>query len=605
MGYVDSTPSGIASSEMKRAYKAALDEGVCYGVNGDSGNDKAEVIKNMWLKNGVLTSRKKLADTGLMLDGDGIHSGISCFGYEFFHCGNAVYAVGDGKCVKINGDMSDKNSFFVEFSGKLYFYCDKAVYSIGKDLSVKEELPYCPLYSSSCLKGSGNAPKREDFVPNILAPCCSVTYSGSLNDSDYRFYFPNNMDKTRIFDIYVDGKLVDKSLYTYDEDAFVLPGELYPGENKLVSVHYFATGNDFDKCGIITDCKAAVVYGGNTSDGTMVIAAGNPDYPGRYFISELADPLSFKEDSYGVAGNGNEDITAFSKQHSELIIFTENTVNRMKYNYSSETGGYFSVHTINSDIGCDVSKSVAVVDNRTVFANSKKGIFILDSTDGFDVLNIMRISGNITDADKNSGYFSADPDERLHGCAAVYDGKYMLLCGDSVFIWDFGNSPYVSSSDYVKAEKKLTWFEFDGFDGSERLFSANDELYVIKKNGDGVLSVYGFASVGEECRYIYRSGNSGLSYPFSEKYVTWLMLGLKCAWDTGISIDFYADGELYCSDRAHVRSGKDGHSVYCVKIPKHACRRFAFEIRCDSSDTGFTGIEFGYLLRKDMKNYRL
>ena len=603
MWYVDSTPSGFSSSEKKYAYKAALDEGVCYGEDSASSADvKASEIKNMWLKNGVLTGRKQLSDLGFAFDGTGVHSSIFCFGHEIIHGGSSLYGINGDGCTEMKSGLPDKNSFFAEFSGKLYFYCDKAVYIIGEDLSVTEIIPYCPVYSTSCIKGSGHASKSADFVPNILAPSCRVYYGESVADTDYKFCFPDIMDMTRIFEVYIKDELLDKSLYTYDDRAFYLTKELYPGENKLVSVHFFGKGDDFKDCGIITGCSASAVYGGNTSDGTMVIAAGNPEYPGRYFFSELANPLSFKADMYGVAGDGSESITAFSKQHSDLIVFTAGSVNRMRYNYSSETGGYFSVHMINSDIGCDVSESVASVDNRTVFANSKRGVFIVDSTDNFDFMNIMRISGNITDSDRKKGYFAIDDLDRKKGYAAVYDGKYMLLCGDSVFIWDYGNSPYVSSADYIKAEKKLTWFEFDGFSGSEMIFYVSDELYAVKKTKDGVLSLYGLKDEGEKCLYVYKSGNSGLSYPFDDKYVTGFTLGIKCAKGADIGLNFFADGRRYYSAKAFVRPESDGCAVYSVRLPKCSCKRFAFEITGEYAGLGFTGVSFNYMIRKNMRN---
>ena len=87
--------------------------------------------------------------------------------------------------------------------------------------------------------------------------------------------------------------------------------------------------------------------------------------------------------------------------------------------------------------------------------------------------------------------------------------------------------------------------------------------------------------------------------------MTGFNLGIKSDSVTEICVDFYADGRKYYSDKAFLKPGMDGCAVYRVRIPKYSCGRFAFEIKCDLPDVGFTGIEFGYLLRKDMKNYKI
>lgn len=606
MGYVDSAPTAVSSSDVRRAYKASLDEGVCYGLGKAVGNDKAELIKNMWLKNGVLTSRDRLAALEFMLGDGKVHSVISAFGREFIHVSSSLYTADEDGFAELYSGVPDKDGLFVEFSGKLYLFCGTYVFSVDKELKVTEEFPYCPVYSRLCFPDNGSINRRdEEFVPNILAPACRIYYGGTLNSAENRFSFPKIMDKSRPYRIYVAEVLIDASLYTVDENSFYLPNDIYTGTVSDISIECYVNHSDFDVCGTVSGCTCAVTYGGNTHEGTRVFVAGNPEYTGRYFFSEPGEPLSFKEDMSGVVSSGNEDITAFSKQHSDLLLFTENTVSRMRYNYTSEGGGYFSVHVINSDIGCDMPESVEAVENRTVFACSKSGIYIVDSTDSFDLLNILPISANITDDSGENGFFSVSQSDRKKGTALCADGKYMLLCGDKVFIWDYGVSPYVSSSNYAKAQSGLAWFEFDGFEGVEAFFRKGGRFYALKRGSDGILSAYEMKSDGKKCVYAYRSGTSMLDSPFNYKYAIFFNAGFRLDKSISVKVRFYGDGCLYAEHSARLAPGKDGLARLSVKIPKYACRSFAFEIGVTDSGTGITDVGFDYIIKKKTENYMI
>lgn len=607
MGYIDVGLPDISSSNIKTAFKSVCDEGVDYSTDGLASEDtKAAIVKNMWLKNGVLTSRKLLEDTGFALDGDAVHAKIFCFGYEIIHAGTRLYAVNNDTCKELFSGLPDKDSFFVEFSGKLYLYCEYYLISVDRELKATEEMQYAPTFDADCDKGYGIVSMIKGFEPNHLAPIIKVYYTKENGGTDGIYRFPQNRDASRKFYFFVNDELLDEKYYTFDEQSVYIDREIAKQVGNVYSIVYYSVVNDdyavFKKCSAIGGCKVGTAYGGGTIEGTRVICAGNPDFPGRYFCSELANPLWFKADSGGNAGNGTEDITAFSKQYSDLLIFTESTVNRMKYNYTSDNGGYFSVHTINSAVGCDMPGSVRSVENRTVFANSSEGIFIVDSTDNFDLLNILPISRNITDSDGVNGFFSVSEEERLPADSALHDSKYMLKMGDKVFIWDYGNSPYVSSSDYAKAARKLTWFEFDGFSGVDRIFSLGDSFFAVKKNKDGVLSVFAFSENGEKCRFIYRSASSNLSYPFHEKNVLVFRFDCKSKKNTSSYISFFADGKLFAKIKAELNPDKDGYAEFFARIPKYSARHFAFEIENADPDTGIMNIGFDYVLCKSNKH---
>lgn len=275
----------------------------------------------------------------------------------------------------------------------------------------------------------------------------------------------------------------------------------------------------------------------------------------------------------------------------------------MRYNYTSENGGYFSVHMINSSIGCDMPGSAVCVDNRTVFAHSAKGVYIVDSMDNFDALNILPVSRNITDASGENGFFSVDEELRKAGNITLFDGKLLLHMGDKVFIWDYTASAYVSSSDYAKAESRLTWFEFDGFSDVKLIFSSDNAFYALKNAGKDGLSVYTFADTGEMCKYIYRSTNSGLSYPFNDKYVLNFRFEAKTQKKTNIGISLIADGKRYAEINVHLVPDKDGYAYSYIRLPKYSGRHFAFEIVSDTPDVGILNVGFDYIIKKSIKEF--
>lgn len=325
--------------------------------------------------------------------------------------------------------------------------------------------------------------------------------------------------------------------------------------------------------------------------------SGNNEYPGIYFYSDPSDPLKFNRDMRGVLSS-TENITAFSKQYSDLLIFTDNSVSRMRYNFTSDSGGYFSVHLINSQIGCDVPKSVCTVENRTVFANSDKGVFIVDSTDSFDVLNIMSISKNIVDHNGEKGYFAVEGHKRKNAVAQVSDGKYMLSCKGVIFVWDFGISGYVSSSNYRKIERELSWFELEDPTQAELIFRLSDNYYGICKDENGANRLYKAKNEESELEYVYKSDGSYLSSPFDYKYVHAFYVCLDSHKSTELQVTFIADGKPYYTVRKTAVPHDDAGAFVHFTVPKYICKSFGFEIRLFDCNVGISNLGFDYIVRR-------
>ena len=609
MGYVAHSIPSYKSTAEKAALLYSIDGGVNYSTDGLLIADgQASVCKNMWLKNGIITSRPEFADVldGL-LDGGDVHSTYYFEDNMIIHCGTKLYSVGKGgKVSELLSGLPDSHSVPIEFSGLLYIYCEIHIFSVDRTLKAEEKMPYAPLYREKIHKSGDKNPGGTlvtTFEANVFAPYISITYSSSYDSTGIYlkdYYFPYDFDKTKRFEIFYKGEKLTESQYIYDDEGFDLKG-VKPKESGDIKLSYFTTDEKICKKANMSGYTTGTAFGGGTLEGTRVILAGNPALPGKYFSSELADGLYFKENSGGTIGAGAENITAFSRQHGYLLIFTENTVSRMNYNYTSENGGYFSVHTINSTLGCDAPESVAVIDNRTVFVNSSGGVYIVDTLENYDMLNIVPISRNITDESRSRGLFALSEEQLKKSVCCLYERKYMLLAGDKIFIWDYGQIPYTSSSDYAKAEKRLVWFEFDAVPDTVSVMAVKSDLFTVKRTEEntGILQMLNVsANKLPSTEYELRTKSMDMNAPHTQKVLKAFNFECKTQRETDVEILFYADGEKYYSIKQHVVPDKDGCAVVFSKLPGHVLERFSFCIKCATPDTGIFNIELNYITTK-------
>lgn len=501
------------------------------------------------------------------------------------HAGNSLYAYNSlqNTFLLVSAVLPDKKSIMCHFLSKLYIYCDTHVYSLDSSLTLTEEFPDAPLMYDTIPCSSPNPDRIIKGVPyNMIAPVIKVTY-GATTLSE--FTFPLTCDSSRPIKVWVDDEEVDSSHFTYNENCFRISG--LGNEAKRLGVAYFLKNHDdidfkYDLC----NCTLTCAYGGNANGGTRMFFTGNPDFKGRYYKSMLMNPLYVGEDEYEIIGNGCEDITALKKMYGNLMIFTENTVFRMSYNLTDD-GAAFSIKELNSGIGCDCPGSVQLIDNRLVFANSRRGIFIIDSTGEADEQNIKPISGNILKG-RQRGLLDMDRETLKKSHSIDYDRKYMLLAGDRMYIWNYDRAPFSEYGNYSKAQQKLEWYIYDGIYG--------DELY----NLNGKLTLFDYENV---CFYIFEKQSSDIQSSFmksgrmdfsaltSPKFVTDMEFIISGAAEAEIFLSLYGDGVKYFESSFSPDNGK--RSLIKLKLPQKMLYDFGFEI---AGKGGFEieGITVGY-----------
>lgn len=461
MGYVFHTPPSVSASGTRSLLLYSADGGVDYAAHGLSNGEKNDRAQNLWLSGGIITSRPAFAEIGDTLPGVR-HMAKEFCGAVLLHIGTVLYKFQNAAAVTVLSGLPDQKSVPVEFSGKLYLYCGGHIYCVDRTLAAKEVYPYAPLYAEGRQSDMTSGNLVSDFKPNRLAPYVSVTFQSERHvNGSYGYKFPADMDKTRHFDVYFEDRLVEEAELIVEETRFSFKTLEQTKENS-VKLCYYSTASAAACDDALFACTVGVAFGGGTVTGTRVFLAGNPDARGVYYMSALGDPLAFYEGEGGSLGESAGGITAFSRQSGDLLIFTDCSVSRMSYQYQAEGGGYFSTKTIHTGIGCDMPESVALAGNRTVFAHSTRGVYLVDSVALFDRMNVVPISHNIHGEGK--GFFAQCAAKRLAASACVYDRKYLLCMGDTAFVWDFGAADY-TGSDPGKAEKKLVWTEFNGLDG--------------------------------------------------------------------------------------------------------------------------------------------
>ena len=589
MGYVFHTPPSLSSSGTRSLLLYSADSGVDYAARGLSDGEKNDAAQNLWLVGGIPTSRPAFEAQGDALEG-AFHLAKEFCGVTLLHIGTVLYSLKERTVSVLLSGLPDEKGIPIEFAGSLYLYYPKRIFLVDRTLAAKEIYANAPTYASGRLGDVTTGHFVSGFKPNLLAPAYVAVEFESQRSGGYKF--PSDMNKKRHFDVYFEGKLVDPSEYTVESTRFYF-NTLTQTEANSVRLCYYSNAISEDISEVLSGCTVGTAFGGGTLEGTRVFLAGNPAHPGVYYMSEIGDPLTFYEGSCGTLGESVGSITAFSKQSGDLLIFTESTVSRMSYHYSSGDGGYFSTKTIHASLGCDMPESVALAGNRTVFANST-GIYLVDSVELFDRMNLVSLSHNITDPEGKKGYLSHTAEQKKKARCAVFDRKYLLCVGNTAYVWDFGKADY-SGSDPSKAEKRLVFTEFDGME-TLRFLVSGETLAALTETETGCTLL--MPQADGEVDFMLDSGGMDLGTAHVRKEVLSFAAECKCEHKTPLWLDFYADGQMYFRERVMAEPGKDGLARVYVTLPRYGLERFRFVISGKDAAVGLLNLRVDYRVLK-------
>lgn len=491
------TKGGYSSASEIRLGIPAPDGGVYFcGSSLFLPDGKCPDMMNMWSVGGVLKTRpgqshpyesfalpefgegeESFTQTDVSAAAESFHSAASrsFYGSAVYHCGRFILAF-DGKSAPrvIYGNAPDCKSFFCEIGSVLYLYTsDEHLLSVDKGFAVKVCEPYVPTVMTDATTSLSSFKTNEDF--NLLSRKITVEYVSFSNQRALRLPYP--ADTAAGFTLIRDGEYEVTSA-SFDGEGFIsIPGTLTG--DKLALTYTVKADSEVCRTGMVFGCTFAESYGGTTIEGTRIFLSGNPDFPGYYLRSELLNPFYFKSTAYDIIGNGNDRVTAFSKQYGGLIVFTERSIAKIVYAFD-ENGADFTVREINSRIGCDMPGSVALIDNRTVFANRSGGVYVIDTTDNSDEMNVVPISECIL-GDGARGLRSESEADSAACVSIDSGGKYFLFVGTHAYVWDYTATPYYSGISMREFGKRFAWYVF-GSMGITAVFELGGELWFIKKD---------------------------------------------------------------------------------------------------------------------------
>lgn len=257
------------------------------------------------------------------------------------------------------------------------------------------------------------------------------------------------------------------------------------GQNNLRVTYSVVDEEDF--YGKLMDCDIAEVYGG--TQGLCVVMAGCTAQANAYFWSGNTnvgmDIGYFPVEHYNLADDASNPITAFGKQQNLLVIFQQRCVGRSTLGTAEIDGRTFitmNYETINPYIGCDLPKSVQLVENNLVFANSRRGVMVIKDTSSAHENNILNLSRNI-EAPVTAKGLLHDLQSNPNDVCSIDDGRrYWLYANRHVWLWDYSLSTTLADA------RKQAWFLFDGINPGA--WFGQNEGHVCYLGRDGYLRLF-------------------------------------------------------------------------------------------------------------------
>lgn len=547
---------------------------------------------NMIYRGNMLRTRfgKESVSTDVIPEGK-LHSSLPglFFGKYIFHVENGIYAFDGVKTERLSADVPSCASFMLVMEKKLYIFFECArIFIVDKDMVVSEHM----LDTVKIMEDARydlNTYTELEIPDNMIMYRISVDYAAK-NSGTYWFELPCECDTDQpVYFTSILSESVLETTYTVEGTRITLDREILSPLNISFVPAKNSKYGDFYK---IFGCTSVCTYGGNSSGGTRAFFTGNSDYPGYYFYSELLSPLHIKRLSYDIIGDGCENIVCLEKQKGDLIAFGEAGIYRITYTFDETLGADFIINEISIGIGCDIPGSVRLIDNRLVFANSRKGIYIITASEYTDELGIRRISGNI-DGNFGTGFLFEDKVSVKNSVSVDYGRQYMLVCpSGNAYVWDYGSSPYVVGDNPTASEKRLCWYIYDGM-YENGFFEIDGELFGTRMLSGCVDMVHFSDKLATDfgvdiyCTYISRSFDVGES--FSKKVATEFFINASGNDGTSLAIFLLADEvpiltESYVFGEREEEGEKLRRLFY--RIPGNEAYRFTFMLMCTSGRAG-------------------
>ncbi len=536
------------------------------------------------------------------------------YGCFFFHTGKCLYRFDGKELFVVSDSLDDENTIFYRMNKLLCIIsAGRHAYQVNEKFEFSEAEIYIPIITESEGFPSRDFTSLEPI--NMMTRRVRTKHIIPHSSNGANVFLPVKYDPNYNVYVKIDDGPKRKSTLLYNNELDIVGIYCNCDGNKEtheVEIEFTILGEDdkfeeyFSK---IYNSTLAASFGGNAEKGTRIFLSGNPSYPGEYFRSELLKPFYFPDTNCEVLGEGSENVTGMMKRYDRLFMFTDNHIYAVDYVFSDETGASFPIDEINTSVGCNMPGSLALIDNTIVFGNTDGGIYILESTDIFNELNVRPLSGNIMP--QNGTRIFADSEGRF--CSCDFDRRYYIFNGERLYVWDYGRTPYYSSDNYHKAQLRLAWYSFPSmkdvcalmqFGGRMYFFTSGDEtrFYCCDERPAYDTDV----SDGKETTSEFMASFSTKEIDFGEK-LTKKKLGelwFDCKFSPQskkayLEVTFFGDGEEYYSHKiTEPVCGK-----YKIKLPPRLCDKYRVAFTSFGAHTEISSIVFGCKRIGRIKNY--
>ncbi len=510
-------------------------------------DNQSPSMLNMWYKDKILSKRLGQIDSVTNLNGPVRAIYEETFnGYGIVHAGTNLYKwdLTNATCTSITNTVTNSIGSFFPYGDKLYYKDGAKYWTVNSGLVASEVVPYAPVVLTGCTPTLSTTTPYEDY--NLIGNGFEVWYNA---DGTNTYTLPQtSLTNATAPTVTVNGVAETNFTTNYSSGVITFTsGPTNDGVINGVRIKAYATVNSTQE-NMIKNCTLAIPFGGESSGvdgGTRIFVSGNSNYPTTYWKSGLNDPTYFPDTEDEKLDNNSQPIKAFGKQYGELITFKEKSIYATQYNFDSSvtsgSGVTYPTREIHSHIGCDMPKSVQLIDNRLVFANTYKGVFILDTTDRMNENNVKPIGANILGSGTVNGLLD-ETNANLIACSSIdFDRKYWLNVGSNVYMWDYDITSYYDTGNYAKSQRRLSWFKHSNIYG-KAYFQKNGVLY-IGRSDDGIITKFdnSFADNGVAINGYWQSKVFDFDLPQYRKTVYEVLVGLQTSTSTTTLTITYLD----------------------------------------------------------------
>ncbi len=529
------------------------------GETDEDVSGQANAVRARCSESGIVLMKIGLSLYAKTEDGDFSLVAADCFqrGSKtvIYHIGDAFYATDSNRLLKVT---------------------DSLVFSVAS--------PKVPLVYSGISADVDHAEFNEE--PNVLSDYVDVRFSVSSKTSTFRV--PKDIAVNELVSVTQSNGTPYTGTCSFTNTTSSVAATVTLGTSlsgsirmrfKLSSGTYANSISlaDFSVArAALYNSKIVIKYYPGVQGYEMVL--GLCGYNKNYYLLGITDPLYITADSAAYCAL-DEIPTAATCYSDGALVFTENKVIHLKTECVGTIRDHatFSQTLLKRDFGCDMPSSVAGLDDKIIFGNSKNGIYYINKFGYTERDGSCPVSAAVDDR-----LLSSEADDLKNAAAICTKDAYYIAVGDTVYVWHCGEMLPSSLGETLKTRKKYIWSTLDVISAGDFIGISGGDIYYIERTTADVY-LYQSRKNGESTDEIYSEFESrplDLSSP-DEKIVSEMVISAKFSADASVSVyyDGVASGSSYTLSAS---AFDDVINSYILRPERHKCRNIAVRISSDA-----------------------